>query len=61
MNLIAHPLTVAAELSWKQDFLGRANLAGQAARAGDTEHRWHLPRGRRRPARPRPTYRPRPA
>jgi hypothetical protein len=27
MNLTAHPLVVAAELAWKQESYGRANLA----------------------------------
>jgi hypothetical protein len=38
MNLTAHPLSVAAELAWKGDLLGGANLA--------TRHR--VPRRRRR-------------
>jgi hypothetical protein len=65
MNLTAHPLTVAAELSWKQESLGHANLAGRRRAheqsRGQSRHGWHLPSALRRPARPRPTHRPRPA
>ena len=60
MNLIAHPLTVAAELSWKQQSLGHANLAGRRQDRIDRGQGWHLPRPLRRPARPRPVHRPRP-
>ena len=31
MSLTAHPFIVAAELSWKQECLGRANLGGHVA------------------------------
>jgi hypothetical protein len=68
MNPTAHPLTVAAELSWKQESLGHANLAGHHREPGRARHGWHLPRALRRTNRrgsaprptPRPTHRPRP-
>ena len=61
MNLTAHPLVVAAELAWKQESLGHANLAGQLPRQHGTGGGWHLPRALNRPAGPRPQHRPRPA
>jgi hypothetical protein len=60
MNLTAHPLTVAAELAWKQESLGRANLAGQPHVRRPRRPGWHLPGTRRGTVRPRPQHRPRP-
>ncbi|MDF2091914.1 MULTISPECIES: hypothetical protein [unclassified Knoellia] len=48
MNLIAHPLTVAAELSWK-----RENLSGASLRPQRRQRRLQWPTWR--PSRPRRT------
>ena len=56
MNLTAHPLTVAAELAWKQESLGRANLHPQRR----NRRRWHWPRRTRREAVPVQRHTPRP-
>jgi hypothetical protein len=60
MNLTANPLTVAAELSWKQESLSHANLAGHRHHRHERGSGWHLPRALRRTAKPRPIHRPRP-
>jgi hypothetical protein len=44
MNLTAHPLVVAAELAWKQESLGRANVHPQRG----ARRRWPWPRRPRR-------------
>jgi hypothetical protein len=44
MNLTAHPLVVAAELAWKQESLGRANVHPQRG----ARRRWQWPRRPRR-------------
>jgi hypothetical protein len=46
MNLTAHPLVVAAELAWKQESLGRANVHPE--RTGSRRWRWSR-RPRRHP------------
>ena len=57
MNLTAHPLTVAAELAWKQESLGRANVQRQPRphRAG-----WNWSLRTRRDAGPVQRHTPRP-
>lgn len=50
MNLNAHPLTVAAELAWKQESLGGANAARRRGPRRRPTGGWHLP-WRRRPGR----------
>ena len=63
MNLTAHPYTVLAELQWKQESLGGANLATTAserrrhATAGGS-HPWHRFVVRLTTRRPRHTPRP---
>ena len=60
MSLTAHPFIVAAELSWKQESLGRANLGGHSHHRRPRGRGWHLPgalhgtASRRFPQRPRP-------
>ncbi|MDR6865066.1 hypothetical protein [Phycicoccus sp. 3266] len=57
MNLTAHPLTVAAELAWKQESLGHANAARPRTPGRRSSAGWQLPwrrRPGRRPARPTP-------
>jgi hypothetical protein len=56
MNVTAHPLVVAAELAWKQESLGRANLHPQRS-AG---RRWRWPRPTRRHPVPVQRHTPRP-
>ena len=56
MNLTAHPLTVAAELAWKQESLGRANVRRQPR----GRSRWHWSRRPRRDAGPVQRHTPRP-
>ena len=60
MNLTAHPLTVAAELAWKQESLGHANAARPRDRRRRTSVGWQLP-WRRRPGRGPVRRTPRPA
>lgn len=60
MNLNAHPLTVAAELAWKQESLGHANAARRRTPRRRPSLEWHLP-WRRRPGRGPARRTPRPA
>lgn len=54
MNLTAHPLTVAAELSWK-----RESLSGSSLRPHRRQRRLHWPTWRpSRPSRTSATLRP---
>jgi hypothetical protein len=60
MNLTTHPLAVAAELAWRADLLGGANLATQHRRP---RRRLHWPQWPQRGPRPvgTPRHTPRPA
>ncbi|KRE52778.1 hypothetical protein [Phycicoccus sp. Soil748] len=62
MNLTAHPLTVLAELQWKQESLGGANLATTASahtrHATRGSHPWRRLVVRLSARRPRHTPRP---
>ncbi|MFC8500861.1 hypothetical protein ACFUC1_00775 [Pedococcus sp. NPDC057267] len=60
MNLTAHPLTIAAELAWKQESLGHANVARPRTPRRRPSARWHLP-WRRRPGHGSAHPTPRPA
>jgi hypothetical protein len=61
MNLTAHPFVVAAELAWKQESLGRANLGDASHHRRHRRHGWHPWGTQRGTAGPRPQHRPRPA